>query len=365
MRSTLTQWSILCHRAMRVFRSDRPSLIMMLVQVPLITVLIALAFYRCMEDNVDADKFARAAHYFHSYKTPYEAQGATVPLYDEIIPKVRAASETDRQLISVPTANQRGAIYFVLVSAAIWFGLIGSCKDIVSEQHVLNRESRACVQILPYLLSKFTVRIAVLVPQMAFMAFPLGIGLLGLTPLACTSLWMVLWLTSCTASALGLAISSVASTVGFALLLVPILIIPQLILGGLLRMPTRATEANPPRVICQQLTIQRWGFEAAIRTDPYAWRDVVAVEFAGWDIAHRYGELNLLRNRSLGLMELLIDKEAVKQKSSVWHQHRPVMVMAIMTILLLTLSWVVLHIRHIGLGFISQAITNRRTRLDR
>jgi hypothetical protein len=265
-------------------------------------------------------------------------------------------------LISVPSANQRGAIHFVLVSAAIWLGLIGSCKDVVSERHVLNRESRACVRILPYLLSKFTVRVVLLVPQMAFMAFSIGVGLLDLTPHVCLSLWMVLWLSACTACALGLAISSVACGVGFALTLVPILMIPQLILGGLLRPPARATQTYHPRVACQQLTIQRWGFEAALRTDPYASKDVVAVEFSGWNLAARYGELNLLRSRTLGLVSLLIDGESTDPVLSERRSAIPVFAMGGMTFLLLTFSWVVLHIRHVGCGLGTWAMIGSRGR---
>jgi len=83
-------------------------LAMMLLQVPLITLLIAISFHRFMEDNADADRLARTVHYFRAFKTPYEVQGATVPLYAEIIPRVRASVAADRRLISVPSANQRG-----------------------------------------------------------------------------------------------------------------------------------------------------------------------------------------------------------------------------------------------------------------
>jgi len=362
MRGTLVQWAILSRRGLRVCWADWPSMAMMLLQVPLITLLIAISFHRFMEDNADADRLARTVHYFRAFKTPYEVQGATVPLYAEIIPRVRASVAADRRLISVPSANQRGAIHFVLVSAAIWLGLIGSCKDVVNEQHVLNRESRACVRILPYLLSKFTVRVVLLAPQMAFMAFPIGVGLLDLTPHVCVSLWMVLWLSACTACALGLAISSVSSSVGFALTLVPILMIPQLILGGLLRPPAHATETYHPRVACQHLTIQRWGFEASLRTDPYAWKDVVAVEFSGWNLAARYGELNLLRSRSLGLVRLLIEREAAETALPEEPSRIPSLVMGAMMVSLLTLSCVVLHIRHVGFGLGAWAMRSPRVR---
>ena len=80
--------------------------------------------------------------------------------------------------------------------------------------------------------------------------------------------------------------------------------VPQLLLGGLLRPPAQAGEPSAIRRACEFVTVQRWGFEAAIATDVYCSSNIVSVGFGSWDLTARYAELNLLRPEERGLLPL-------------------------------------------------------------
>jgi len=66
----------------------------------------------------------------------------------------------------------------------------------------------------------------------------------------CASLWGVVWVAAVTA--------------------VPLLLVPQLLLGGFVRSRSAFDELGPVHPALSEVTIQRWGFEAAVATDAYA-----------------------------------------------------------------------------------------------
>jgi len=344
MRPVFIEWATLMGRNIRVFLADRFALSVALMQVPIITLLVRLAFAGFADDHADADYFARSIHYFRAEKAPYEAQHTTVPL-NEVIAKARQEAKAESNLISLLAAHRRAAVYFVLVSAAIWLGLMGACKDLVAEQHVLRRETRSCIRIIPCLLAKFMLHVLVLAPQTVWMAAWIGFGLLALPLQSVLYLWGVLWLTACAAAALGLAISGISTNIRLALTLVPLLMIPQLMLGGLLRPPAEPGKDPLARRICEQLTLQRWGFEAAIIADPHAEQGVVAVEFGSWEEAARYSELNLIRSRTFGLMELLFHHHAGQVRDTGVLFRYPLAVLVLMIICLLTFTGFVVYFR--------------------
>jgi len=140
---------ILMSRNARVLLADRQNLWMLLLQTPIIVALTVLAFRQFASDDRPNDFFVRAVHYFHVMKAPYEQSDDAVPVYRVVLPRARQAAAGEEHLISVPTAQRRASVYFVLVSAAIWIGLMGSCREIVTEQHVLFREARTCIRLLP------------------------------------------------------------------------------------------------------------------------------------------------------------------------------------------------------------------------
>lgn len=342
MRNPITECLLLASRNLRIYCGNRLFLTIILIQVPIITLLIALSFHDFSNDHSSADKLARTVYFFQKYKSPYEAKNISIPLYSEVIPRTMESADNDNELISIPSANSRAAVYFILVSSAVWIGVLGSCKEIVSEHHVAYRELRTCTRILPYLLSKFVLHALVLLPQTAFMTFVIGIGVLELVFSACLMLWIVLWIVSLASTSLGFLVSSISPSIQFALMLVPILMIPQFMLGGLLRPPIKQNEGHIIRQHLSDLTIQRWGFEAALYADPYAWSDVVSVEPGSTDFSRRYGEMNLLQSRFMGFAELFFSDDHGSGRGD----GNPLLKLTVITSALMLSCWGALHKRY-------------------
>ena len=166
-------------------------------------------------------------------------------------------------LLAQPDANPgKSAQYiFLLVTAALWLGLIGSCREIVKERSIVLRELAVGVRLDAYLLAK------------AALLFLLGvIQCLLLVAVACTIqplhasfdaylqltglLIMAFW----AAVSIGLVISTLARSVDQATSLIPLLLIPLLLFGGALE--PLATMQVPVRVL-SDLTISRWAFAGA------------------------------------------------------------------------------------------------------
>ncbi len=128
------------------------------------------------------------------------------------------------------------AMLFMALIAAIWLGCSNSAREIVCEQTIFQREHKAALSLGAYLGSKVTVLgllcavqclILALFAQISFA----GSGVLGI---GFFPLFLVLLLTSFTAMLMGLAISALAKTGEAAMAIVPITLIPQIVLGGLI-----------------------------------------------------------------------------------------------------------------------------------
>lgn len=306
MPQGLHQWWVLCGRNFRVVASDRLGFLMTALQAPLIALVTLAAFNGLGSDERTADYFCRVVHHFRQLKAPYEARGDTVPLYGEIIQATQQAVSRETRLISTAAAQRRAGLYFVLVSAAVWIGVMGACREIVAEKDVLLREFRTCTRVGPYLAAKFTVQCLLTGAQTAVLASVVGLGLLEAPGVSWAALWGALWLTALASAALGLFVSSTCSTTRVALTIVPVLMVPQLLLGGLMRPPAEWSGEHRVRALCERIIVQRWGLEAAVATDAYADNGVVSVQFSSWDrLSGRYGELNLLTTSETGMRALL------------------------------------------------------------
>ena len=102
---------------------------------------------------------------------------------------------------------------------------------------------------MPYLAAKFIVLTLIVALQTALLVALVGPAMLGLTVMAGLKLWGVLWLTAVDAVSLGLLLSAASPSIRVALTLVPLLMLPQILFGGLLRPGPSAVEETPPPVI--------------------------------------------------------------------------------------------------------------------
>ena len=190
-RTSLRQLAGLTHRAARVKWRDRSALLAGFGQVPLIVLgcWVALSQALVIEH----------------------------PLRDGTLPVIP------------------GALPFVLVLAAFWLGTVNAVREIVSDQAIYARERLAGVRLLPYLGSKLLV-LGGLVSLQALLLIAATEVLFGLSArhLDLGAAAAMLVLTGWVGVAIGLGVSAFFRTNEAAVGVVPALVVPQLLFGGVL-----------------------------------------------------------------------------------------------------------------------------------
>jgi hypothetical protein len=284
----------------------------MLAQALGIGLLMVLALHGYQQDESERNRFLSVAQNFHTLKAPFEEQGLPVPV-DRLMreaEELAVADHKEARMLDPSTASRRGAVYFLLATASIWFGLIASCREVVSEARAFQTDVRAGRHsVLAYLLAKMVVLSvfsAVGVIVLAIVAIP---AILDLTFLAAAKVTAVLCLATSASVALGLAVSAFSRTSRIALTLVPLLILPQLLFSGFLRPigadrsgeEAGAVEASIREAI-STIMLQRWVFAACLEADPYARQGVTDYRYET-DSETRYSKLNRLTFSETGLVE--------------------------------------------------------------
>lgn len=332
-RLLFSQWLVLIQRNFRVLLADKINLSLLALQVPLIAVLIISAFYDFEQDKQSFDEAARMLYYFGVMKAPLQQADKTVNvdtlyryagflaresddnkrwdyIHNEINPYFQQrkvslpdftlphANQHEIQPISNLTSLRRGSVYFLLVAASIWFGIMASCKEIVTEQPVLRREVRSYLFLAPYLAAKALVLAIILGIQTMLLAAIVVPLLLKLSYYYIIGIGLILWIAAFAAAALGLFISCIVTRYRVALTLVPLLMIPQLLFGGLLRPPVDV-ESSWSHItnILSALTIQRWAYESILTTDAYAKGGILKLQ-----INPDNSELNLVQTENISLV---------------------------------------------------------------
>jgi ABC-type multidrug transport system ATPase subunit len=212
----LAQWVTLVKRGLAVKAADRWNTAVLFLQAPLVGLLIAGVF----------SKMLRLA------PTP------------EIWPKVGVNMAT---------------MMFVTALAAIWFGCSATAREIVAEWPIYRRERMVGLSILSYLASKTALLVVVAAVQSAL--------LLGIVAWSCDvqspwwHLWLVLYAAGLAGGAIGLVVSATLRTTEAATAILPVLLMPMIVLGGVL-----VPLADLPRVT-QPLAVampSRWAFEGMV-----------------------------------------------------------------------------------------------------
>jgi ABC transport system ATP-binding/permease protein len=127
---------------------------------------------------------------------------------------------------------------FMLATTGVWFGVINAAREICKEAAVLRRERLAGLRAGPYVGSKLVVLFALVLVQSALLV---GCVALRVQPPAAGILlppWLELYVTVALAGlggiALGLCVSAVAATPDKATSLIPIVLVPQVLLCGVM-----------------------------------------------------------------------------------------------------------------------------------
>jgi ABC-type multidrug transport system ATPase subunit len=151
-------------------------------------------------------------------------------------------------------------LMFLVMTGAIWLGITSSCREIVKERGIIEREFDVGLRSDAYVLAKACVLFGLSAVQVTLMMGvvvllqPLGISLGAVATLFGLAI-LVAWVSV----ALGLVVSAIARSVDQAAGVVPLVLLPQLIFAGdvvpLHRMPGVASAVA-------QLTYSRWAYAA-------------------------------------------------------------------------------------------------------
>ncbi|WP_306416952.1 ABC transporter permease [Fulvivirga maritima] len=165
---------------------------------------------------------------------------------------------------------------FMLMSivVALFMGLTVSAEEIIRDRKILKRESFLNLSWNSYLVSKLTILFAFSALQTLSYVI---VGHLILEIKAMTiPFWFVLFTCSCMANVIGLNISSAFNSAVTVYVMIPLLLIPQMILSGLLFNFDKlnnliSTKGKVP--VVADLMASRWAYEAMavyqFKNNPY------------------------------------------------------------------------------------------------
>ncbi len=157
-----------------------------------------------------------------------------------------------------------GALPFILVISAFWLGCANSVREIVTDQAILSRERLAGLRLGPYVGSKLAVLLALTAVQCLLLAGATGL-IFGMNARHVDLLraGLVLGLVGFFGMALGLCVSAACRSSEAAVTVLPGLVIPQLLFGGLL-VPFDQMPAAMEKV--SYLVASRWGMNGLVQS---------------------------------------------------------------------------------------------------
>jgi len=211
-----TQWRTLVQRTLAVKAADRWNSVVMFAQAPLVGLLIAAVFGKVVRHEPSL----------------------------EIWPKIG---------VNVATT------LFVTSLAAIWFGCSSTAREIVTEWPIYRRERMVGLSIPAYVAAKMTVLLGIAAVQSAL--------LLGIVAWACRldtpwwQLYAVLYAAALAGGALGLFISATLQTAEAAAGVLPVLLLPMIVLGGILVPLSDLPRLTQPLAAAMP---SRWAFEGMV-----------------------------------------------------------------------------------------------------
>lgn len=249
---TKGQLRLLLSRYLKVKLRDVSGTAIMFAQAPIIGVLLAIVF--------GGQKPA----------IPYWCLGAL----QELARRGGGQGSMGDLLANMATTRDNSGPAFFLVVAAAWFGTSNAAREIVSERAIYLRERMVNLKLFNYVFSKYLLLCLFSAIQcgvlLAIVFFSLGFsaGIAGFA-LEYANLVAVAFV----ATAVGLLLSTAVTSSEAAMALTPIALLPQIVLGGLMVPMTTNSLLQWPMMLMPV----RWGFQGvvareriAIATDP-AW----------------------------------------------------------------------------------------------
>jgi ABC-type multidrug transport system ATPase subunit len=181
---------------------------------------------------------------------------------------VRHLEGDNGQLYYSFLANENIPAYiFMSIIVALFIGLIVSAEEIFQDKKILKRESFLNLSQVSYYNSK--IILLFFVSAIQTLSFVLiGNFILELKGVT-ISYWLVLFSLSCFANMVGLNISSAFKSAVTIYIIIPLVLVPQILLGGVIvnfdkLQNSIATKENVPLV--GDLMASRWAYEAMMVT---------------------------------------------------------------------------------------------------
>jgi len=157
------------------------------------------------------------------------------------------------------------AFFFMAIIVALFMGLTISAEEIFKDQKILKRESFLNLSRWSYLISKMLILFAFSAIQTLLFVL-IGDFILDIKGMT-LSFWLVMFSVSCFANILGLNISSAFNSAVTIYIMIPLLIIPQLILSGVVvnfdNLNPQLSNSNRVPII-GELMASKWGYEALL-----------------------------------------------------------------------------------------------------
>ena len=152
--------------------------------------------------------------------------------------------------------------FFMAVIVATFIGMSGSAEEIIKDRALLKREKFLHLSYGSYIWSKIVFMAAVSLGQ-TFLFIIIGNSIMGLHGLF-TTWWLILFVTALLANLTGLLLSQCLSSIVAIYISIPILLIPQILLCGLVvsfsDLTPRSTTGNVPLI--GDIIPSRWSYEA-------------------------------------------------------------------------------------------------------
>ena len=152
--------------------------------------------------------------------------------------------------------------FFMAVIVATFIGMSGSAEEIIKDRALLKREKFLRLSYSSYIWSKIVYMAGVSLVQ-TFLFIIIGNTIMGIQGLFGVW-WLILFVTSLLASFTGLLLSQCLSSVVAIYISIPILLIPQILLCGLVvdfsDLTPKSTTGNVPLI--GDLIPSRWSYEA-------------------------------------------------------------------------------------------------------
>lgn len=152
--------------------------------------------------------------------------------------------------------------FFMAVIVATFTGMSGSAEEIIKDRALLKREQFLNLSYHSYIWSKI-VYMAVVSLIQTFLFIVVGNTIMGIHDLF-FSWWLILFITALLANLTGLLLSQCLSSVVAIYICIPLLLIPQILLCGLVvsftDLAPKSTTGNVPLI--GDLIPSRWSYEA-------------------------------------------------------------------------------------------------------